>query len=210
MEVKFDDKGLVPAIIQDNITGDVLMLGYMNREALEKTIKDGRVHFYSRSRKRIWMKGESSNVYLYVSSIKLDCDGDAILILVNSNGPVCHTGESSCFFANISQEPPFPVYNFPYKLYERIQERKRNPTEGSYTSKILRKGVEKIARKVGEEALELVIASLERKREEVIYETADLVYHTIVLLSALEIQISEIIDELVKRYREQKKRRDNL
>ncbi len=210
MEVKFDDKGLVPTIIQDNITGDVLMLGYMDREALEKTIKDGRVHFYSRSRKRIWMKGESSKVYLYVSSIKLDCDGDAILVLVNSDGPVCHTGECSCFFTNISQDPPLPIYNFPYKLYERIQERKRNPAEDSYTSKVLKEGVEKIARKVGEEALELVIASLERRREDVIYETADLVYHTIVLLSAFKIQISEIIDELVKRYREQKRKKDSL
>jgi len=199
MEIKFDEKGLIPAIIQDSKTGEVLMLGYMNKEALEKTIEEGKVYFYSRSRKKLWMKGETSKNYLYVTKIFIDCDRDTLLILVNPEGNVCHTGNRSCFFEEISSGSNPPLYNFIYKLFSIIEDRKKSYNEKSYTSYLFQKGREVIAKKVGEEAMEVIIAYLNEDSEEIIKETSDLVYHLLILLSSSCIEPQKIFEELINR-----------
>lgn len=187
--------GLLPAVIKDRRTNSVLMLGYMNKEALEKTIETGLVTFYSRSKSRLWTKGETSGNYLRVQSITGDCDNDSLLICAEPAGPVCHTGEYSCFGDNRGDE------NFLFYLYDLIKKRKEEMPEGSYTTKLFNKGRERIAQKVGEEAVETVIASMAGKREETIEESADLIYHLLVLLALEGIEFSEIIDKLESRHK---------
>ncbi len=200
-------EGLIPAIIQDDTTLAVLMLGYMDKEALEKTQKEGRVTFYSRSRGRLWTKGETSGNYLDVVSIARDCDSDSLLIRVNPHGPVCHTGTVSCFAdeavrqAVAAGEKETRTEGFIRKLEQVIRQRHRDMPEGSYTSRLFSRGVPKIAQKVGEEAVETVIEAVAQNRDAMIYEASDLVYHLLVLLEATGCSISDLEKELERRHR---------
>lgn len=187
--------GLVPAIIQDARTLQVLMLGYMNREAYEKSLAEGRVTFYSRSRQCLWTKGETSGHWLDIVSVAADCDADTLLIRVIAHGPTCHTGSKSCFGAAASETEGFIRY-----LQNVIQERHAEMPEVSYTSKLFTRGVNKIAQKVGEEAVETVIEAVAGNREAMIYEASDLVYHLLVLLEATGCSIADLERELARRH----------
>jgi phosphoribosyl-ATP pyrophosphohydrolase/phosphoribosyl-AMP cyclohydrolase len=198
MNANFDKSpdGLLPAIIQDQWTGKVLMLGYMNAEALKKTQAEGRVTFYSRSKKRLWMKGESSENYLLVNDITLDCDQDAILIKATPQGPTCHTGSDTCW----NEENEDKVL-FISRLRSIIKDRKNNPSEKSYTTSLFDKGINKIAQKVGEEAIELVIEAKDDNKDLFLGEAADLLFHYLILLEAKDIKLDEVIDTLLERHK---------
>jgi phosphoribosyl-AMP cyclohydrolase / phosphoribosyl-ATP pyrophosphohydrolase len=188
-------QGLVPAVVQDALSGKVLMLGYMNEEALAKTQELGRVTFFSRSKNKLWTKGETSGNFLEVVSMQEDCDGDAILIKVKPLGPVCHTGKDTCFDeANTSQT------GFIDQLRAIIKDRKTNPTEGSYTSGLLAKGINKLAQKLGEEAVELVIEAKDSNKELFLGEAADLLFHYLVLLEAKGYELDEVVEVLKQRH----------
>ncbi len=200
--IKLDDKGLVPAIVQDADTGRVLTLAYMNEESLEKTRASGQVWFYSRSRQELWHKGETSGNYLNVRSISIDCDGDALLIEADPTGPACHTGETSCFFEGLPDETPEfvrPTGDVLSELFQLIEQRKRDRPKGSYVSKLLKKGPPKIGKKVVEEAGEVVIAALGEGRERTVSEVADLWFHTLVLLSSVDATPKQVFEELRSR-----------
>ncbi|MFC6267587.1 bifunctional phosphoribosyl-AMP cyclohydrolase/phosphoribosyl-ATP diphosphatase HisIE [Frigoriflavimonas asaccharolytica] len=184
--------GLLPAIIQDSRTQQVLMLGYMNEEALELTKNDGRVHFFSRTKNRIWLKGETSENYLYVKNIKEDCDSDALLIQVKPAGNVCHTGTYSCFEEKTSK-------GFLYELEETISERIDQKVEKSYTYDLYQRGINKMAQKVGEEAVELVIEAKDDDANLFKGEAADLLYHFLILLKAKSFKLSDIEEILMER-----------
>jgi phosphoribosyl-ATP pyrophosphohydrolase/phosphoribosyl-AMP cyclohydrolase len=186
--------GLVPAVVQDARTGVVLMLGYMNQEALEKTLETGLVTFFSRSKQRLWTKGETSGNALRLRDIRLDCDEDAILLKAEPSGPVCHTGDDTCW-----GERNQAVYFLPV-LENIIWERKNAAPENSYTAQLFAAGIPKIAQKVGEEAVETVIESLGENRERLLNESADLLYHLLVLLAAKGVRLEEIEDVLKKRH----------
>lgn len=186
--------GLIPAVIQDNTTHKVLMLGYMNAEALKKTEEEGLVTFYSRSKNRLWTKGETSQNYLYVQEILADCDQDTVLIKVKPAGPVCHTGADTCF-----GETNHPV-NFLSALAKIIKDRRLEPPEKSYTAGLFAKGLNKIAQKVGEEAVELVIEAKDDDRRLFIGEAADLLFHLLVLFEAKRVDLSEVEAELHHRH----------
>jgi phosphoribosyl-ATP pyrophosphohydrolase/phosphoribosyl-AMP cyclohydrolase len=188
-------KGLLPAIIQDFYTGKVLMQGYMNDQALEKTIQDGKVTFYSRSKQRLWTKGETSNNFLKYIEHSIDCDGDSILIKALPDGPTCHTGDDTCW-----QETNNGKVMFIQQLTEIISNRKNNPTEASYTASLFKKGINKIAQKVGEEAVELVIEAKDNTKDLFLGEAADLLFHYLILLEAKEISLDEVLDVLIKRH----------
>ena len=193
MTVDFEKgNGLVPVIIQDNRTQQVLMLGYMNEKALEFTQNDGRVHFFSRTKNRIWLKGETSENYLHVKSIKQDCDSDALLIQVKPAGNVCHTGTFSCFENKSSK-------GFLYELEETISERIDQKVEQSYTYNLYQRGINKMAQKVGEEAVELVIEAKDDNADLFKNEAADLLYHFLILLKAKDFSLIEIEEVLRKR-----------
>ncbi|MDD3807635.1 MAG: bifunctional phosphoribosyl-AMP cyclohydrolase/phosphoribosyl-ATP diphosphatase HisIE [Candidatus Marinimicrobia bacterium] len=196
--IDFNKSGeLVPAIIQDNRTGKVLMLGYMNREAYEKTIQEKRVTFYSRSRQTLWTKGETSGHYLTVKEILTDCDKDTLLIKVEPTGPVCHTGADTCF-----QETNQPQkLNFLTELELLINDRKKTMPEGSYTTLLFREGISKISQKVGEEAVETIIEALKGDKKFFLEESADLLYHLLVLTSALDLSFEAIVETLKKRHK---------
>ncbi len=179
-------EGLVPVVVQDDVTRAVLMLGYMNSEAFEKTKTENRVTFYSRSKKRLWTKGETSGNFLDVKSMHLDCDSDALLIKAIPAGPVCHTGSDTCW-----NETNTPV-SFIHHLETIIQQRKNNPQVGSYTSELFSKGINKVAQKVGEEAVELVIEAKDNNDDLFISEAADLMYHYLVLLAAKGFSLQDI------------------
>ncbi len=209
--MKFDDRGLVPAVIQDEDTNRVLMMAYMNREALRKTLKTGFTHFYSRSRKKLWKKGETSGHVQQVVSVSPDCDCDTLLVRVRQNIAACHTGHYSCFYRKFedgSAAEQDKVFN-PGKVYGRneildelyqvISGRKENPKEGSYTCYLFGKGIDKILKKVGEESSEVIIASKNNDRNEIVYETADLFYHIYVMLVQHGIKPEEVYDELRRR-----------
>ena len=199
MELKFDEKGLIPAIVQDYYSRKVLTLAYMNEESIEISIREGRTCFYSRSRGKLWRKGETSGNYQQIVGMTADCDRDALVIEVIKNGPACHTGADSCFFnpLYISEE----LNRFSYDgLYEMIEGRKSDPKEGSYTTYLFQKGMDKILKKVGEECTEVLIAGAKRDREETIYEIADLAYHLMVMMVEAGIEIRDITDELAKRH----------
>lgn len=188
--------GLVPAIVQDASTEKVLMLGYMNREAFEKTQNTGLVTFFSRSRQKLWTKGETSGNYLHVEELLMDCDRDTILIMARTDGPVCHTGSDTCF------DRPNVDSDFLFELEKVIEARKTNPVEVSYTSKLFEKGLNKIAQKVGEEAVELVIEAKDDNDDLFKNEAADLLYHLLVLLRAKNVSLREVLDTLKNRSRE--------
>nr|WP_299424068.1 bifunctional phosphoribosyl-AMP cyclohydrolase/phosphoribosyl-ATP diphosphatase HisIE [uncultured Emticicia sp.] len=189
--------GLLPAIIQDSITGKVLMLGYMNAEAYQKTMTDKIVTFFSRSKQRLWTKGETSNNFLNVKNVLIDCDGDTILIYASPDGPTCHTGNDTCF-----QEINDGKVLFINHLRDVIRDRKLNPSDKSYTSELFQKGVNKVAQKVGEEAVELVIEAKDDNKELFLGEAADLFYHYLVLLEQKNYTFDEVIDVLMKRHKQ--------
>ena len=187
--------GLIPAIIQDYTTNKVLMLGYMNEAAFEKTKTEKRVCFYSRTKERLWTKGESSGNFLEVKEIKKDCDQDTLLILVTPLGPVCHTGQDTCFDEkNVDT-------NFLKYLESIIQNRKNNPTDSSYTASLFKKGINKVAQKVGEEAVELVIEAKDDNRDLFLGEAADLLYHYLVLLTAKDFELEDVLFVLKERHK---------
>ncbi|MBQ9675644.1 MAG: bifunctional phosphoribosyl-AMP cyclohydrolase/phosphoribosyl-ATP diphosphatase HisIE [Bacteroidaceae bacterium] len=188
--------GLVPAIIQDAETAKVLMLGYMNQEAYDKTIKTGLVTFYSRTRQRLWTKGEESGNFLDVVSIKEDCDQDTLLIQVHPRGPVCHTGTDTCW-GEVNSEPVM----FLKELQQFIQKRHEEMPEGSYTTSLFQSGINKMAQKVGEEAVETIIEATNGTNERLIYEGSDLLYHLIVMLTAKGLSIEDLARELEERHK---------
>lgn len=199
--------GLLPVIVQDQNSLQVLMLGYMNKEAFEKTIADQRVTFYSRSKQRLWTKGESSNNFLDVVDVKIDCDQDAILIKAHAHGPTCHKGTISCFDTHKESheenvgESRFRESGFTIKdLEEIIHQRIDGQVEGSYTYSLIQKGINKVAQKVGEEAVETVIDAINGNEEDFIYEAGDLMYHYLVLLKAKGYSLADIEKELAKRH----------
>lgn len=218
-EVKFNAAGLVPAIIQDEQNNEVLMIGYMNAEALKKSLETGKVHFWSRSRQKIWMKGETSGHFQEIKEIAIDCDGDALLFKVEQIKAACHTGYRSCFYRRaqrmedswaIDGEKVFKpdiVYNKAYsdktailkELYDVIVDRRTNPKEGSYTCYLFDKGIDKMLKKIGEESAEVIIAAKNGVKSEVIYETSDLIYHLLVVLIQQGVSLDEIYDELRRR-----------
>ena len=197
MNIDFDkDKGLVPAVIQDIGTNKVLMVGFMNREAFEKTQKEKKVTFYSRSKGRLWTKGETSGNFLNVKEILLDCDNDALLIKVIPDGPTCHTGTDTCWKEKNADKASFVTY-----LKQIIRDRKNNPSEKSYTSSLFSKGTNKIAQKVGEEAVELVIEAMDNNNDLFKNEAADLLFHYLILLEQKGIDLDEVISVLEKRHK---------
>ncbi len=186
MNIDFQkSNGLVPAVVVDNTTNAVLMLGYMNKEALEVTEQTGRVTFYSRSKQRLWTKGESSGNFLELVSVAVDCDADTLLIRAEPKGPTCHTGQDTCF-------GNFNSTGFLYRLESIIDERGSADPESSYTARLLSRGINKVAQKVGEEAVEVVIEAKDANRELFLNESADLLYHLLVLLKAKNVRLSEI------------------
>jgi phosphoribosyl-ATP pyrophosphohydrolase/phosphoribosyl-AMP cyclohydrolase len=187
--------GLIPAIIQDDRTLAVLMLGYMNREAYEKSIAEKRVTFYSRTKQRLWTKGETSGNFFDIVSVSADCDADTLLIRVIPHGPACHNGTKTCFGGDDQPE------GFIRQLQSVIQQRRREMPKDSYTTKLFTKGINKIAQKVGEEAVETVIEAVAQNREAFLYEASDLVYHLLVLLEATGCSIADIEQELAKRHK---------
>ena len=198
-QIKFDEKGLVPAIIQDYYTKEVLTLAYMNKESLEITLRDKKTCFFSRSRQELWLKGETSGNYQHVVSVKYDCDADALLVEVKKNGPACHTGAESCFFNSLFEAEDYSSFT-PEKLYELIKDRKINPNEKSYTTYLFEKGLDKILKKVGEECTEVIIGAKNNDNDELRYEIADLYYHTLVLMIERGLTIQDVKDELAKRH----------
>lgn len=196
MTIDFDKMdGLVPAIIQDDKTLRVLMLGFMNKEAYEKTVETGKVTFWSRTKGRLWTKGETSGNYLNVVSIKNDCDNDTLLIKVNPVGPVCHTGADTCW----DEDNDNPIM-FLTELQRFIERRHKEMPEGSYTTSLFRDGLSRMTQKVGEEAVELVIESMKGDNERLIYEASDMMYHLIVLLTSKGLSIEDIACELIERH----------
>lgn len=197
--LRFDANGLIPAIVQDHYTKEVLTLAYMNAETLALTIAEGRTVFWSRSRQEIWRKGETSGNVQKVVSITADCDKDALVVEVIKDGPACHTGAESCFFEPVYVSDELKQFTW-RGLYDLIEGRKSNPQEGSYTSYLFDKGLEKILKKVGEECTEVIIGGCKRDRDETIYEISDLAYHVLVLMIELGISIEDITKELEKRH----------
>lgn len=194
-KIDFDkSSGLIPAIIQDSQTNKVLMLGYMNREALEKTMRDQKVTFFSRTKQRLWTKGETSSNFLNVVEIKLDCDGDTLLIKAQPDGPTCHTGADTCF-AEVNDSWDL------HKLESIINDRKTNPAKGSYTTSLFESGINKVAQKVGEEAIELVIEAKDNNNELFLNEAADLMFHYLVLLKAKGHSLDDVLDVLKARHK---------
>jgi phosphoribosyl-ATP pyrophosphohydrolase/phosphoribosyl-AMP cyclohydrolase len=203
-DLKYDINGLIPAIIQDWQKGDVLMLAYMNEEALNKTIETGYTHFWSRSRNKLWKKGETSGNEQAVKEISYDCDNDTLLVKVEQKGVACHTGNRTCFYSNLFKTPNSelrtPGSIIIDNVYEVIQDRKRNMREDSYVSSLFKSGKDKILKKISEEASEVVIGSKNDKREEIIWEVADLWFHSLVLLGYHDISPQDIYNELQKRF----------
>ncbi len=202
-QIKFNSHGLVPVVTQSYYTGKVLMQAYANEEAIRKTLETGFATYYSRSRKQLWVKGETSGNKQKIVKVKVDCDGDSVLYLVKDYGVACHTGEESCFYRNIEfkkEEKPDP-YEIIHALYEKVLDRKQSKPEGSYVAKLFEKGSDKIIQKVGEEAIETVIALKNKDKNEIVYETADLIFHLIVALADAGVKIEDIQEELLRRYK---------
>lgn len=198
-QLKFDDKGLIPAIIVDSITKKVLTLAYMNKESLKMTMEKQLTCFYSRSRQELWLKGETSGNYQHVVSITADCDNDALVIVVEKDGPACHKGDDSCFNYPVFQSDK--LHEFSYEgLLELIKGRKKDKKEGSYTTYLFEKGLDKILKKVGEESTEVIVAAKNNDRNETIYEIADLAYHVMVLMIEMGIDLKDIHTELASRH----------
>ncbi|MBR4458035.1 MAG: bifunctional phosphoribosyl-AMP cyclohydrolase/phosphoribosyl-ATP diphosphatase HisIE [Clostridia bacterium] len=201
-QVKFNEQGLIPAIAQDAATGEVLMLAWMNAESLSLTLETGYATYFSRSRQKLWKKGETSGHTQKVLGLKLDCDRDAILLTVEQTGPACHTGARSCFFNDVltPDEDELPASAaILERVYSVIEDRREHPQEGSYTNYLLEKGIEKICKKVGEEASETIIAAMKNSPEEVTYEAADLLYHLLVLCFERGVRPADLWAELARR-----------
>ncbi|MBI5892515.1 MAG: bifunctional phosphoribosyl-AMP cyclohydrolase/phosphoribosyl-ATP diphosphatase HisIE [Deltaproteobacteria bacterium] len=201
--IKFDERGLVPAIVQEYSTGRVLMLAYMNKEALEKTFSTGKAHYHSRSRNKLWLKGETSGNIQEVKAVYYDCDEDAILLSVNQTGPACHTGEESCFFRRLdngdaSALSPQSSSVLP-ELFKTIKDRKNASPDKSYVASLYAKGLDKILEKVKEESSELIDAAKNGVKKDIVHETADLWFHTLILLGEMDIDFMDILAEFKKR-----------
>lgn len=198
-ELKFDEKGLIPAIVVDAKTKKVLTLAYMNRESLEISLEKELTCFWSRSRSELWLKGETSGNYQHIVSITADCDNDALVVLVEPDGPACHTGSCSCFTKPVFQSEERSEFSYE-GLMELIRGRKTNPQDGSYTTYLFNKGLDKILKKVGEESTEVIIAAKAEDKKETVYEIADLAYHIMVLMVETGISLDDIRDELASRH----------
>ena len=198
-KLKFDEKGLIPAIVVDGKSGQVLTLAYMNRESLEISIKEERTCFWSRSRQELWRKGETSGAVQHIIDITADCDYDALVVRVNKDGPACHTGAESCFHNPLWESEENHAFTMD-GLMEMLEGRKTNPKEGSYTSYLFEKGLDKILKKVGEESTEVIIAAKAEDKAETIYEISDLVYHVMVLMIQAGISLDDIKAELASRH----------
>jgi phosphoribosyl-ATP pyrophosphohydrolase/phosphoribosyl-AMP cyclohydrolase len=206
-DFKLDEQGLLPAVIQDWLDGTVLMLGYMNREALNRTLATKSVHFWSRSRQALWEKGETSGHKLHVKALFIDCDRDTVLVKAEPVGPTCHTGERACFFSKLddqgrvgrdkSQESFGGILE---RVLETIRDRRATPQAGSYTTKLFEGGHDKILKKVAEEAGEVLIAAKGGKKDEIVYEVADLLFHTLMVLGYHDVTMTEVYQELGKRF----------
>jgi phosphoribosyl-ATP pyrophosphohydrolase/phosphoribosyl-AMP cyclohydrolase len=201
MEPKYNNQGLVPAIAQDARTGEVLMMAWMSAEAWQKTVADMEAFFWSRERKKLWRKGETSGHTMRVTEVLLDCDADTVLLRVIPAGPACHTGQRSCFYTRVAGQAQPSSAGFLNTLDAVVRDRKTNPKEGSYTSGLFHDGLEKISRKVGEESTETIVAALGESDERVVSEAADLFYHTLVLLTARGLSLADVEGELERRHK---------
>lgn len=198
-KLTFDAQGLIPAIVQDYVTHEVLTLAYMNRESLKISLAEGRTCFWSRSRRRLWRKGETSGNTQKIVAMRADCDGDALVVEVKKTGPACHTGAESCFFEELYEDDtvkPFALGD----LLALIEDRRARPVEGSYTTYLFAKGREKILKKVGEESAEVLIAGTKGDKAETLYELGDLAYHAMVLMAEMGISLEDMVRELASRH----------
>ena len=198
-ELRFDEKGLIPAVVVDSVTKRVLTLAYMNRESLKLSMEKGLTCFWSRSRQELWLKGETSGNYQHIVSITADCDKDALVVVVEPDGPACHLGSFSCFENPVWQSESLHEFSL-QGLYALLEGRKRDMPEGSYTSYLFEKGLDKILKKVGEECTEVIIAGKAEDKKETIYEIADLAYHVMVLMVESGITLRDVYDELASRH----------
>ena len=198
-ELKFDEKGLIPAIVVDSVTKKVLTLAYMNRESLEISMEKGLTCFWSRSRQELWLKGETSGNYQHIVSITADCDNDALVVMVEKDGPACHTGTDSCFTKELWQNEELHEFSL-QGLMDMLLGRKVEKKEGSYTTYLFEKGIDKILKKVGEENTEVIIAAKADDKKETVYEIADLCYHVMVLMIEMGISLEDIHRELASRH----------
>ena len=198
-ELKFDEKGLIPAVVVDNLSKKVLTVAYMNKESLKISLEKEMTCFYSRSRNELWLKGETSGNYQHIVSITADCDNDALTVVVDKEGPACHKGTDSCFTNNIFQSETRPEFSMD-GLYELLQGRKKEMPEGSYTTYLFQKGIDKILKKIGEESTEVIIAAKADDKAETVYEVADLAYHIMVMMVEMGITVDDIRKELASRH----------
>lgn len=198
-KLKFDEKGLIPAVVVDSITKKVLTVAYMNRESLQISMEKGLTCFWSRSRQELWLKGETSGNYQHIVSITADCDGDALVIVVEKDGPACHKGTDSCFTNPIWESQSLREFSL-QGLYDMLVGRKENRPEGSYTTYLFEKGIDKILKKVGEECTEVIIAGKADDKAETVYELADLAYHAMVLMVQMGITVEDVHKELASRH----------
>ena len=198
-DLKFDEKGLIPAVVVDAVTKKVLTVAYMNRESLEVSMEKGLTCFWSRSRQELWLKGETSGNYQHIVSITADCDNDALVVMVEKEGPACHTGADSCFMHPVWESDTRKEFSLE-GLYDMLQGRKDNMPEGSYTTYLFQKGIDKILKKVGEECTEVIIAGKADDKAETVYELADLAYHAMVLMVQMGITVEDVHKELASRH----------
>ncbi len=203
--LKFDERGLIPVVAQDYRTGEIRMVAYANEEAIRKTLETGYAHYYSRSRRKLWKKGETSGELQRVKEIRVDCDNDTLIYLIEQEkNRACHTGERNCFFRNLEGEyvlkKPLPFEVLP-RLQEVLKDRIENLPEGSYTTKLVKKGFDRIVQKFGEESVEVLIALMNRDKEQVVYESADMLYHWLLALTYLGIDVKEVLEELSRRFK---------
>ena len=198
-ELKFDEKGLIPAVVVDEMTQKVLTVAYMNKESLQISMEKGLTCFWSRSRQELWLKGETSGNYQHIVSITADCDKDALVVVVKKDGPACHTGTDSCFTNTLWQSSELSQFTL-RGLYELLECRKKDKPEGSYTTYLFEKGIDKILKKVGEECTEVIIAGKADDKNETVYEIADLAYHVMVLMTQMGITVDDIHRELASRH----------
>ena len=197
--LKFDEKGLIPAVVVDAHSKKVLTVAYMNKDSLKISIEKGLTCFYSRSRQELWLKGETSGNYQHIVSITADCDGDALVVVVEKDGPACHLGTDSCFTKDVYKSEEREEYSLDV-LYDMLAERKEKMPEGSYTTYLFSKGIDKILKKVGEESTEVIIGAKSGDKAETIYEIADLTYHVMVLMNEMGISLEEVRKELASRH----------
>jgi len=198
-ELKFDEKGLIPAVVVDSITKKVLTVAYMNKESLQISMEKGLTCFWSRSRQELWLKGETSGNYQHIVSITADCDGDALVVVVEKDGPACHKGTDSCFNTPVWESEQLQEFSL-QGLYDMLLGRNKNRPEGSYTTYLFEKGIDKILKKVGEECTEVIIAGKADDKAETVYELADLAYHAMVLMVQMGITVEDVHRELASRH----------